>query len=587
MIFSNTGPLSELVQYRFVLILCLTIGTLNTVQGQQIAPVDFITRIADRIVAQSPLGFDYRPSAARAEYTYRFDYADRPVGVDPAEVILHTEMTIAPDVFRQDRRYELALSHSPGVLRIRIGKADFVSTSNGLPHLNRQDYELLTYQNYLPLDEVLTEETTPLPVRLVLEPSGLQVPKLYLSFVEAESRMSSPAFRLRNAHYNAAGTVFTLELPRSMETQLPQYVLPAQPLVPHLQGPLNYTDWRYYTGTFLTAMQDASTGYPQLNYSSHLTNFFTFFRKQVEPVASINARTGRLDGPFTLYYRFKMLDDFGPQATALLEHLWVKHRGNRTAVMADPWFILVERCIRAVRQEVPRLADGTLVRITPDTFTVQSDDLFMAGLLLIRAGSKLQRAELLEDAVQQTLNFHSYLFNAENKLYHHAYFTWNNTRSCCHWGRGLGWMMLIYAELLEVLPADHPKRHRLLQNFREISAGLLSVQGEDGRWHQILDDPTTYYETSATAMFIRAFAAGVRHEWYTADTRQTYRQAALRAWQALQDQVNERGEVQGIVRGTPIFQTAAEYANWSARANDPRGLGALIWAAMAIDEIDN
>ena len=147
-------------------------------------------------------------------------------------------------------------------------------------------------------------------------------------------------------------------------------------------------------------------------------------------------------------------------------------------------------------------------------------------------------------------------------------------------------MMLIYAELLEVLPADHPKRDQLLQNFRAISAGLIAVQGEDGRWHQILDDPATYYETSATAMFIRAFAAGVRYEWYTAETQQTYREAALRAWRALQTQVNEQGEVQGIVRGTPIFQTATEYAKWSARPNDPRGLGALIWAAMAIDEIN-
>lgn len=574
------------MKYQFLLFFFCVIVVLNTLPGQDVAPVDFVNRLADRIVTQSPFAFDYKPAAVRGEYTYRFDYADVPSGGSARDVILHTEMVIEPEELNKEDRYQLALSHSPGTLRIQIGDTSFVSTSKGLPNLSREDYELLIYQNYLPIDKVLTSDRRQLPIRLIFEPSGFQIPKLYISFVEAESRITSKAFHLRNAHFVDANSVFTLEFPRLEDNQLAQYTLPAQPLVPNLQAPLNYTDWRYYTGTFMTAMQDASGYYPQLDYSSHLSNFFTFFSQHVDPIANFNARIGRLDGPFTLYYRFKMLDDFGPQATALLEHLWAKYEGNRTAMMADPWFGLVERSIKAVRQEVPRLTDGTLVRITPDTFTVQSDDLFMAGILLIRAGTKLQRPELLEDAVQQTLNFHDYLFNTENQLYHHAYFTWYKTQSCCHWGRGLGWMMLIYAELLDVLPANHPKRPQLIQNFQAISAGLLSVQGKDGRWHQILDDPTTYYETSATAMFIRAFADGVRNDWFPKSTQQAYRKAAKSAWKALQKQVNEQGEVEGIVRGTPIFKTTTEYANWGPRSNDPRGLGALIWAAMAIDKID-
>ena len=67
----------------------------------------------------------------------------------------------------------------------------------------------------------------------------------------------------------------------------------------------------------------------------------------------------------------------------------------------------------------------------------------MAGILLIRAGDKLGRPELIEDAVQQMLNFHRYLYNEESELYYHAYFSWNQENGCCHWGRGLGWMMLI------------------------------------------------------------------------------------------------------------------------------------------------
>ena len=573
------------VKYQIIFVLGLISCCHYNLLGQDFEPVDIVNRVADRIVAQSSFTFDYKPAAASAEYTYRFDFADVPAGAGPADVVIHSEMIIDPDVFDDQGHYELALSHSPGVLRIQIGDQELLSISDGQPALTRADYELLTYQNYLSLDKILDQKAKQLPIRLVLESNSLQVPKFYISVVEAESRMVSKYFRLENAHFDDASTVFTLELPQFGVHKFKQYLVPAQPLVPHLKAPLNYTDWRYYTGTFLTAMQDASGYFSELDYSTHLSNFFTFFNENVDPIARINARIGRLDGPFTLYYRFKMLDDFGPQATALLEHLWTKHQGDLTAIKAAPWFNLVEQSIQAVRQAIPRLQDGTLARITPATLTVQSDDLFMAGILLIRAGIKLQQPELIEEAVQQTLNFHNYLFNKEKQLYHHAYFSWDNTQSCCHWGRGLGWMMLIYAELLEVLPTDHPKRAQLIRNFQAASAGLLKVQGEDGRWHQILDDPSTYYETSATAMFIRAFAAGVSNNWYPAGLRKEYRQSAIRAWTALQTQVSEQGEVQGIVRGTPIFQTADEYANWTARSNDPRGLGAFIWAAIAIDKL--
>ncbi|RMF03774.1 MAG: hypothetical protein D6772_01695 [Bacteroidetes bacterium] len=567
-------------------------------------PVDLIQRLADRIVAQSPFAFDYRPAAARAEHTYRFDYADLPCELDPNKVTLYTTLHVDraslgehPLLSRKAHlespsdtpclKFELALSHSPGTLKVRIGQHEFESVSSKKALLKRADYELIHYQHYYPLDAVLSQDRDSLPVEISFQGDAQQTPKFYLAFVEAHNRMNDQGLRLLNPLTPAAHAVFSLAPAGEPSMVLPPCVLVNEPLVPHLQAPLNYTDWRYYTGTFLVAMLDASYHYPELSYSTHVANFFDFFTKNIGPISQQNATSGRLDGPFTLYYRFTMLDDFGPQAAALLEHLWAKHQGDRNAVQTAPWFRYVERSLEVLKKEVVRLPDNTLARVTPDLLTVQSDDLFMAGILLIRAGTKLQRPELIEEAVQQTLSFHNYLFNADNQLYHHAYFTGDHTQSCCNWGRGVGWMMLIYAELLEVLPEDHLQRQQLLKNFRAISAGILAVQGEDGCWHQILDDPNTYYETSATAMFVRAFAAGVTHGWYPEQDLTAYCTAARRGWDALQGQVNEAGEVQGIVRGTPIFHTAQEYAEWGARPNDPRGLGALMWAAMAVDQMQD
>jgi rhamnogalacturonyl hydrolase YesR len=99
----------------------------------------------------------------------------------------------------------------------------------------------------------------------------------------------------------------------------------------------------------------------------------------------------------------------------------------------------------------------------------------------------------------------------------------------------------------------------------------------------VLDNPDTYLETSATAMFIRAFAEGIRNGWLPAEE---YVDAVRRGWDALTRQVRDDGMVEGIVRGTPIFYSDEEYDSHPVRLNDPRGLGAVLHAAVAVDRLD-
>jgi len=52
--------------------------------------------------------------------------------------------------------------------------------------------------------------------------------------------------------------------------------------------------------------------------------------------------------------------------------------------------------------------------------------------------------------------------------------------------------------------------HReLLENFQHHAGNLSLLQSEsDGRWHNILDDPETFTETSSTAMILTAILRG-------------------------------------------------------------------------------
>ena len=137
-------------------------------------------------------------------------------------------------------------------------------------------------------------------------------------------------------------------------------------------------------------------------------------------------------------------------------------------------------------------------------------------------------------------------------------------------------------ELLKVLPEEHPKRAEILNIFKRHAEGLKAVQSQDGRWHQVLDDPESYLETSATAMFVRAFAAGINEGWLSKDE---FEESTIQGWNSLTKQMDENGDIIGIVRGTPIMFSDEEYQNWGTRKNDPRGLGALLYAAIEMDRL--
>ena len=119
---------------------------------------------------------------------------------------------------------------------------------------------------------------------------------------------------------------------------------------------------------------------------------------------------------------------------------------------------------------------------------------------------------------------------------------------------------------------------------------LVSVQNStDGRWHQLMDIPTTYLETSATAMSVTALAKGVTHSWFGSQRVDKYIKAARAGWIGLVKAVNMTdGTVSGVCQGTGIMPNASAYAKRGDAFADsaPGGVGAVLLAAAAMDEMD-
>ncbi|MEM1128748.1 MAG: DUF4861 family protein, partial [Bacteroidota bacterium] len=217
-------------------------------------------------------------------------------------------------------------------------------------------------------------------------------------------------------------------------------------------------------------------------------------------------------------------------------------------------------------------------------------DLFMAGILLSRAALHLDgpsamaagTSAYLEEVIDQTLAMDRYLRDPASNVYHHGYFASTGEPSSSRWGRANGWTMLAKTQFLQVIPPSNPRYDEVLAVFQRHAAGLLALQAADGRWHQVLDNPDTFLETTATAAFTYAFATGIAQGWLPADD---YREAVELGWAAIARQVRPDGTVDGIVPGTPIYFNDDQYQNRGPRVHDPRGLGAVLYAASAVHQL--
>lgn len=149
------------------------------------------------------------------------------------------------------------------------------------------------------------------------------------------------------------------------------------------------------------------------------------------------------------------------------------------------------------------------------------------------------------------------------------------------WCRGNGWMAAGMTDLLKHLPVNNPDRPRILQEYRKMMATLKTYQNEEGLWSQLIDDPTSWSETSGSAMFTYAMITGVKNGWLNAAE---YAPVARKAWLAIVTYLNDNGDLRDVCIGTNIGTTKEHYLKRRRLVGDFHGQAALLWCTVALLE---
>jgi unsaturated rhamnogalacturonyl hydrolase len=199
------------------------------------------------------------------------------------------------------------------------------------------------------------------------------------------------------------------------------------------------------------------------------------------------------------------------------------------------------------------------------------DDMFMITAVQAQAYRATGDRKYIDRAAKEMVVYLDSL-QKPNGLFYHA------PDVPFFWGRGDGWMAAGMSELLRTLPNDNPDRPRIMEGYKKMMASLLKYQDEKGMWHQLIDDPASWPETSCTGMFTSAIITGVQNGWLDAAT---YGPAARKGWLALITYIDEKGDIHEVCEGTNKKNDRQYYLDRKRNIGDLHGQAPVLWCANA------
>ena len=331
-----------------------------------------------------------------------------------------------------------------------------------------------------------------------------------------------------------------------------------------------FMDWHYSTGILNSAMVRLSEFTADDRYAEYARMQVDYCLASYPFFAEGPAEDHR---PFHFLRKFRELDHVGTECAALIRLV------EKYPHLKKSYLSYIEKAAGHIRGGQSRLEDGTLVRTWPAEYTLWADDLYMGLSFMAKYGAWKKDRKMLEDAVRQVELFDSYLLNKDNGLYWHGWDQQSGEVRGAHWGRCNGWMMFAMVTLMDYIKDNKALVDRVLPIFRNHVRNICRYQDSDGMWHQLIDDPQSYKESSCTAIYVYCIAHGIVNGWLDS----SYASSALKGWDAIcNGQISEGYELKNVCVGTGIGTDKDFYRNRRKVDGEIHGTGLLIEAGMAI-----
>ncbi|MBN8460211.1 MAG: glycoside hydrolase family 88 protein [Verrucomicrobia bacterium] len=339
--------------------------------------------------------------------------------------------------------------------------------------------------------------------------------------------------------------------------------------------------WEYTSGLFAHSLLELGKATGDETYSRHAVALVSSFIAE--------------DGTIATYRMEDYNIDLLPPGRVALD-AWETTR--------DPRYKTAAATLRKQLETHPRTSDGGFWHKQRYPWQMWLDGLYMGSPFLAQYGKTFQDPAAFDEVVRQITLMDRHAYDPKSGLFHHA---WDEKRvqpwadkqtghSPCFWGRAVGWYAMALVDCLDHLPPTHEGVDQVSAILRKLAAGVLRHQDpKSSLWWQVMDQggrEGNYLETTASAMFIYAFAKGINRGYLD---RATFLVPTVKAYEALVrdcTRTDDAGalhltrccEVAGLgftsASGRPRDGTFEYYISEPIIENDLKGVGPFILAGI-------
>jgi unsaturated rhamnogalacturonyl hydrolase len=205
--------------------------------------------------------------------------------------------------------------------------------------------------------------------------------------------------------------------------------------------------------------------------------------------------------------------------------------------------------------------------------TEMSDAVFMGCPILASAGALTGKPVYFDMALRH-LQFMQKLCLRSDGLYRHS------PLNEAAWGRGNAFPALGLSWTLLKTPENYPGYAGMVKSFQDHMHALEKFQDRDGMWHEVIDQPGSYAEFTATAMIATAMQRGVRRGWLDP----SYKTRVQAAWRGILTRIGPDGVLLDVCESTGKQKSLEDYLNRAASfGKDARGGGMAMLLATELE----
>lgn len=201
----------------------------------------------------------------------------------------------------------------------------------------------------------------------------------------------------------------------------------------------------------------------------------------------------------------------------------------------------------------------TIVRMKDQ---IWADTLFMTVLFMAKMGKKYKNQSWIDAAVYQLILHMKYLLDRESGLFYHGWdFSNKSNFGKNFWCRGNSWITMGIPLILSILEDDiDPSLKTYFINLyvNQIKT-LLSLRDEKTKlWHTLIDDSSSYIETSGSAGIVAGIYFGISTGILD---KEEYEEICNESVEGLLKEIDKTGTVCHVSAGTVISADPNSYKN--------------------------